>query len=216
MLTSEPVKCASAPPEDCDFSPKALLSDPAHIQRIEQIARKQTRGSTIDWEDARQAAQTKLLKVIDQGKFRQGDRDGFYRWAMTVAKYEIIDLVRKEQRHCCRSLDQPIADSDLTWVDTVADPLDAFDSVAQAELVMQVRTAIATLDRQYPHKQFRALWQAYLKGQNQTELAATLGISQSAVSKRWKEFVQRMGEQLGVMAPEIVVRRTRRRSPQTW
>jgi RNA polymerase sigma factor (sigma-70 family) len=215
MLTSEPVKCASAPPEDLDFSPKALLADPAHIQRIEQIARKQTRGSTIDWEDARQAAQAKLLKVIDQGKFRQGDRDGFYRWAMTVAKYEIIDLVRKEQRHPCSSLDQPIADSALTWLDTIADPLDSFDSLAQAELVMQVRTAIATLDLQYPNKQFRELWQAYLKGQNQTELAATLGITQSAVSKRWKEFVQRLGEHLGVMAPEILSR-TRQRSPEVW
>jgi RNA polymerase sigma factor (sigma-70 family) len=216
MLTSEPVNCASAPPEDLDFSPTALLADPSHIQRIEQIARKQTRGTTIDWEDARQAAQTKLLKVIAQGKFRQGDRDGFYRWAMTVAKYEMIDLVRKEQRRHCSSLDQPIADSDLTVMDTVADPLDAFDSLAQAELVMQVRTTIAALDRQYPTKRFLEIWQAHLQGQNQTEIATTLGISQSAVSKRWKEFVQLLGEQLGVMAPELVVSRTRRRSTQNW
>jgi DNA-directed RNA polymerase specialized sigma24 family protein len=71
------------------------LTQSAHIDRINQIARKQTRGSNVDWEEAVQVAQLKLLTAVRAGKFRQGNEQDFDRWASTVARFAIIDLVRK-------------------------------------------------------------------------------------------------------------------------
>jgi RNA polymerase sigma factor (sigma-70 family) len=229
MLISEPVPQSSRLDSSrldssrLDFCPEALLTDRAHIQRIAQIARKQTRGSTLDWEDAAQSAQIKILQAVKLGKFHQGDRQAFFRWATTVAKFEIIDLVRRDQRQRCTSLDQSIAGLELTWLDTVADSFDALDSLIQADRIERVRMAIHQLEQQYPAKSFLALWQGQIQGKNQTELAAALGITQSAVSKRWKELVQKIAEQLGLFEtglPQLVQtppqQRTRARSTEIW
>jgi RNA polymerase sigma factor (sigma-70 family) len=213
MLASEPISHSLA----VDFCPENLLSDRGHLQRIEQIARKQTHGTTLSWEDAAQAAQIKILQALRRGKFNGGefglaDRQAFFRWATTVAKFEIIDLVRKEQRQRWSSLDHPIADSDLTRLDTIADRFDALDNLVRADLVERLVGAIQELEAEYPKKGFLALWQGHVQGKNQTELAAALGITQSAVSKRWKELAQRIAQKLGLLESS----EPRRRTGEMW
>ena len=44
------------------------LSDPKHLRRITQIAYKQTRYTNVDWQDALQTAQLKLVKGLRDRK----------------------------------------------------------------------------------------------------------------------------------------------------
>jgi len=61
-----------------------LLIAPEHQQRLMRIARKQTQGTAIAWEDAAQIAQLKVLQALRSGKFRHGGSDEFYRWATAL------------------------------------------------------------------------------------------------------------------------------------
>jgi RNA polymerase sigma factor (sigma-70 family) len=169
-----------------------LLLDRAHRQQLEQIARKQTRGSTLTWEDALQSAQIKVLQAFRAGKFRDGDAAAFYRWASCVARCEIIDLVRKANRESCTSLDQTIGDSDSSWIELVADEFNALENLVCLDWVERGIAAITAIDQAHPEKYFFKLWQAKLTGKRQTELAAELGMTQSAISKRWKELTQQL------------------------
>jgi hypothetical protein len=74
-----------------NYSTKLTSSE--MTDRLAKIARRQTQGSKVDWEDALQSALTKLLEKLDIGKFH-GDESDFIRWASIVAKHYIIDLVR--------------------------------------------------------------------------------------------------------------------------
>jgi RNA polymerase sigma factor (sigma-70 family) len=188
------------------------LSAPEHRQRLAQIAHKQTRGSSVDWQDACQAAQLKLLLAIRARKFRSGSLADFDRWAMTVAKCEIVDLVRRAKCREYESTDRSIA-YNLTVIDTIADPIDLLDTVATADLVVRVRAAIVTLDRRYPDRAYYRLWQGKLKDLTQAELARELGVTQSAISKRWQELLTRLAVELDLDRTSAA---DRARSAQNW
>ncbi|MBE9028207.1 sigma-70 family RNA polymerase sigma factor [filamentous cyanobacterium LEGE 11480] len=207
--------------DDADIDGEQLLCHPDHIKRIERIARKQTRGSGLDWQDAAQSAQTKLLKAFRAGKFRQGDAAAFYRWASSVARFEIIDLVRKEKRQRCSSLDQTLSEGQTTWLELVADDFNALDSLVQNDLVEQAIAAIFELDAAQPDKCFLKLWQAKLTGKRQTDLATELGLTQSAISKRWKELIRKLTAHLGWLEPPTQIKapapsEARGRSQMSW
>lgn len=228
MLTSEPLPRAT--PQPCTVGNPAatppaidgerLLRDPEHIQRLQRIARKQTRGSGLDWEDAFQSAQIKILQAYRAGKFYHGDAFAFWRWASSVARFEIIDLVRKDKRQKCASLDQKICEGETTWLEFVADDFNALDSLVQSDLVERAIAAIHTLDAEQPDKAFLKLWEAKVKGIRQTDLAAELGMTQSAISKRWKELIQKLIIHLGWLEPQTVqpipIAEQRQRSQTQW
>lgn len=181
-----------------------LLIDPEHRQRIERIARKQTRGTAIAWKDAAQAAQMKVLQAVRDGKFRRGGAAEFYRWAATVARFEVIDIVRREKYRHCTSLDAAIPGTDLLLADTIADEFNALDSLEQTDLVLRAIEAIRELDQRYPKRGYLNLWQGQVQGKTQTQLAKELGITQGEISKRWKELVGNVAEMLGVLQPETI------------
>lgn len=188
------------------------LTTPSHLHQITQIARKQTRGSSVDWQDAMQSAQIKLLSAIRAGKFREGTIADFDRWAATVAKCEIIDLVRRSKCHVWESFDRPIADN-LSVLDTIADSVDLLESLAANEFAYRVRAAIVVLDKRYPDRGYTRLWWGKMREIKQTELARELGITQGAISKRWQELLSRLAVELD-LAPTVTVDRTR--SSQVW
>jgi RNA polymerase sigma factor (sigma-70 family) len=200
-----------------------LLNNPEHRLRVQKIARKNTLGTTVSWEDAAQTVEIKLIQAVRAGKFREGNADTFYRWAATVARYAVIDLVRKEHHHPI-SLDQPIPGTDLLIGDTISDPFDALEALERAELVQMAIAAITALDQTYPNRGYGMLWQGYLHGHTQSQMAAELHLTQGAISKRWKELTQRVAEQLGLLKPEAIAAdqgtdgdiTLRSRSPKHW
>jgi RNA polymerase sporulation-specific sigma factor len=185
-------------PSDADSSPfgavEALLVDPIHCRLIEKIARKQTRGTSIAWEDAVQAAQLKILQALRAGKFRRGGRTEFYRWAATVARFEIIDQVRQERP--CASLDVTREDSQFSLLEMLADSFNAVEALEQSDLVTRAIATIQKLDRYYPDRGYLKLWQGQVQGKTQTQLAHEVGITQGEVSKRWKELLRRLAMEL--------------------
>lgn len=196
-----------------------------HCQRIERIARKQTRGTTIAWEDAAQVAQLKVLQAVREGKFRQGGAVEFYRWAATVARFEIIDLIRKEKYRHGVSLDAAIPGTDLLLSDTIPDEFNALDSLERTDLVLRSLEAIRELDQRCPERSYLELWQGQVQGKKQTQLAMELGLSQGEVSKRWKELVGKVAEALGLLHSETIQQERqsarkrqveRRRSTTQW
>lgn len=189
------------------------LTDPAHLARIAQIARKQTRGSQVDWEDALQSAQIKLIAAIRAGKFTHGTEDDFDRWAATVARFEIIDLVRRSKCRDWDSTDRLLSDR-LTVLDTIADAFNPFAALEEADLVFRVRKAIVDLDRLYPDRSYYRLWLAKVNERKQAEIAQDLGVSQSAISKRWQELLARLAIKLDLNGSLPNADRTR--SEQTW
>lgn len=196
--------------EDLDY--ESRLTNPAHLRRITQIARKQTQGSTVDWQDAVQAAQLKSIFSVRAGKFSYGTAADFDRWATTVARFEIIDLVRKSKCRQWDSLDRPLADH-LTLIDTIADPLNSFTVLETADLVLRIKAIIIDLDRLYPDRSYYQLWLGKVNEQTQSEIARGLGLTQSAISKRWQELLQRLTVELGI---EASPNRDRTRSTQQW
>jgi DNA-directed RNA polymerase specialized sigma subunit len=163
------------------------LTDPAHLRRITQIAHKQTRGTTVDWQDALQSAQCKLVKAIRAGKFAHGTELDFDRWALTVAKFEIIDLVRKSKCREWDSIDRPLAEN--------------------------LNTTIAALDKRYPNRSYYYLWLGKVNEKKQTEIARELGLTQSAVSKRWRELFALLAIELGLDSSPA---KGRTRSDREW
>jgi RNA polymerase sigma factor (sigma-70 family) len=196
--------------KDLDYEDR--LTNPAHLRRITQIARKQTQGSTVDWQDAVQAAQLKLIVSVRAGKFSYGAAADFDRWASTVARFEIIDLVRKSKCRQWDSLDRPLADN-LNLIDTIADPLNSFTVLETADLVLRIKAIMIDLDRLYPDRSYYQLWLGKVNEQTQAEIATGLGLTQSAISKRWQELLQRLTVELGLEASPD---RDRTRSTQQW
>ncbi len=190
-----------------------LLTAPEHQQRIRRIARKQTRGTTIDWEDAAQAAQIKILQALRSDKFHQGGPDAFYRWATTVARFEIIDLVRKEQHRHHASLDATLPGTELARLDTIADEFNAGESLERTDLVLRAIAAITELDQRHPDRGYLILWQGQVAGKKQTQLAADMGVTQGEVSKRWRELVGQVAAVLGLVSSTAVNRQPAQRQP---
>lgn len=204
---------------------KQFLTSPEQHRRIEQIARRQTIGTQIDWQDAMQAAHLKLLQVVKAGKFRSGDAEGFYHWAVTVARFEIIDLVRHHKRHRCISLDQTLPGTEIALLETIADDFDALAIVERTDLLLRAIQAIVELDQRYPDRGYLKLWHGRVAGKTQTQLAAELNVThQGTVSKRWKELVQNVAQILDPLGPDAVIKELKtireapkqRRSQQQW
>lgn len=203
-----------------------LLSHLEHQRRIERIARKNTRGTAVYWEDAAQTAHAKVFQAVSAGKFRQGGVQDFYRWAAMVARFAIIDLVRKEKQHNCTSLDKTIPGTDLPLLEMIQDELDLFETVERSDLVSRAIDAISVLDKRYPNRGYKKLWSGKLQGKTQVQLVADLGLkTQSAVSKRWRELLERLVEKLGLLPPTTIqaeIKATsgknvqRGRSTQSW
>lgn len=201
-----------------------LLVAPDHQQRIERIARKQTRGTSISWEDAAQAAHIKVLQAVESGKFRQGDIQKFYHWAMVVARFAIIDLVRQERRRKCDSLDQKLPGTDIALIETIQDEFNLLDIVEHADLLLRTIETVKELDLRYPHRQYLKLWQGKVEGKKQRQLAIDLNLTQGSVSKLWKELSRRVAMALGLLTIKTVQQETksslnqanRQRSTQLW
>ena len=176
-----------------------LFHHPNYRQMIEKIARKNTRGTAIDWEDAAQTAHVKLFQAVTAGKFN-GEINQFYRWSKKVARLAIIDLMRHEKKRHCTSLDQTIPGTNLSLLDTIQDEFNVLDGVERTDLINRAIAAISALDQRYPNRGYQKLWQGKVQGKTQVELLADLGLkSQGAVSKRWRELLERIAEDLGLL-----------------
>ncbi|MBW4643873.1 MAG: sigma-70 family RNA polymerase sigma factor [Goleter apudmare HA4340-LM2] len=171
----------------------------SYRQRLEKIARKYTRGTSLSWEDAVQTAHLKVFLAFQAGKFRQGSVEQFYYWAIAVARCVIIDSVRRESLRKCQSLDDNIPGTDMSLLETIPDELSTLDAIERADLILQARESIYQLDKCYPHRNYLKLWQGKVDGKTQIQIATELRISQGEVSKRWQELLGRIAELLGVL-----------------
>lgn len=203
-----------------------FLNHPDYRQMIDKIARKNTRGTPIDWEDAAQTAYVKLFQAVTAGKFCDGEINQFYRWSKKVARLAIIDLIRQDKQRYCTSLDQTIPGTNLSLLETIQDEFNLLDDVERDDLIHRAIAAISSLDHRYPNRGYQKLWQGKLQGKTQVELIADLGLkSQGAVSKRWRELLERIAEELGLLQVariQLDLKSTRgkkaqrSRSTQTW
>ncbi|WP_414527874.1 sigma-70 family RNA polymerase sigma factor [Nodularia chucula] len=198
-----------------------LKIDARHQEVIAKIARKYC---SVSWEDAAQTAMMKVYEAVKAGKFHQGGIAEFQRWATVVAKYEIINFVKKESLRSHQSLDATITGTDVSLVDTIADESNLLEAVARADLIIKAKQAIINLDCRYSNRGYLKLWQLMVVGKTQTQQASVLGVSQGEVSKRWKELVGRVAIALGLLEPEAIqpeqqnskLKDTRRRSKAQW
>jgi hypothetical protein len=186
-----------------------FLNTPQYEWTIKRIAQKQTRETSISWEDAKQTVDCKILLATRAGKFYQGGLEQFCHWAALVAKHEIRRMVaiEKAKQSCCQSLDQHLPGTDLSLSEAIADPHNLFDSLERADLVMKALEAIVELDKCYPECGYLKLWEGLKQGKSQSQIAASLGVKQPEVSKRRKELIQGVAESLGLF---------RRRSSTQW
>ncbi|MGB5967305.1 MAG: sigma-70 family RNA polymerase sigma factor [Spirulinaceae cyanobacterium] len=165
----------------------ALLQDSRYLQKVERIARCNIRGTTIPWEDAAQTAHEKIILALKDSKFHP-ERGSFYHWSAKIAKFAIIDLVRREQRKRHLSLDQKLAGTKFSWLDNIASKGNLWATLEREDLLICLIEAIAQLDEHHPQRQYFQLWQGRIRGESQVQLAVALGINQSTVSKRWHEL----------------------------
>lgn len=180
-------------------SQESLLLNLKHRRIVEKIARKYTRGTSVIWEDALQTAFIKVLEAIKAGRFRHGGTEEFYRWATVVARYEIIDFVRREIRRQCSSLDQAVPGTDLSMLETIPDKLNLFDAVEHADFTLHVIEVINTLDKCYSERGYLHIWQGQIQGKKQIEIAQEMGVTQPEVSKRRKELTMLVAYELGLL-----------------
>jgi RNA polymerase sigma factor (sigma-70 family) len=178
----------------------AQLTSSVMTDRLASIARHQTQGSQVDWQDALQSALTKLLEKLNLGKFH-GDESDFIHWASIVAKRYIIDLVRVSKRHdCAQSLDQTFADTNQTLLESLPDPFCEYDALEQVDLILKSRAAIHRLDREYPQRQYLKLWQGLIQKKPQSQIARELGMKrQSDVSRRKTEIIAKLSIELDIV-----------------
>ncbi len=172
------------------------LSAPEHLRRITQIARKQTRCTNVDWQDALQTAQFKLVKGLRAGKFA-GTEAEFDRWALTVAKFAIIDLVRSSMRYYAQSIDR-LSEDNLAIIDTLTHFDDELAHIESADFAWQVRARVLALDQLYPNRSYYRLWLGKVNDQTQSEIAQELGLTQGTVSKRWQDLIAHLALELGL------------------
>lgn len=157
-------------------------------QKLRKIAHKYSIGNTLDWQDIYQSAQLKIIEAVNKGKFNNQLGDFSY-WALTIGKYYILDLIYQENRKNTVSLDKKNYGTDLSVLDTITEGFSILDSLEKAELISKLLQSIQTLESRYPQKEYSKLWEAKLAGKTQQEIAIEMNITQSAVSKRWKQFV---------------------------
>jgi RNA polymerase sporulation-specific sigma factor len=188
---------------------EGLLSYLEHQQRVERIARKNTRGTSVSWEDAAQNAHLRVFQAAINRRFRRGGVREFYLWAAAVAQNEIIDLVRREkrkQKQCSKSLDQLIPGTDMPLWEIIPDDYSLIDAVERADLVLKALEVIETIDQNYPSRCYLRLWKDRVQGKKQQQIAVEMGVSQGEISKRWKDLMERIAEDLGLLETEDVKR----------
>jgi RNA polymerase sigma factor (sigma-70 family) len=192
------------------------LIDPEHLRRITQIAHKQTRCTNVDWQDALQTAQLKLVKGLRAGKFT-GTEAEFDRWALTVAKFAIIDLVRHSMRHPTQSIDR-FSEDNLAIIDTLIHFDDELDNIEAADFAWQVQERVLAFDRLYPNRGYYRLWQGKVNDLTQSEIAQELGLTQGTISKRWQELIAHLALELGMdlATGKAALAQNRVRSQQQW
>lgn len=141
----------------------------------------------------------------------------------TVARFEIIDVMRKEKRSHCQSLDQNIRGTELPLLETIADDFNALDTLEKTDLIFQAIATIRDLDRDYPDRAYLKLWQGYVQGKNQVQLAKELGWTQGTVSRRWYELTGRIAKTLGLLQTtdikqekQTIISSGRKRSDIQW
>jgi len=206
-----------------------LLSYPQYCQRVARIARRNTQGTTVAWEDAAQDAHEKVIHALRNRKFYHGGVKEFYCWAATVAYHHILDLVRQEKRKQGLwnwSLEQQISGTDIMLGETIADDFDLWDAVERADLISKAIAAILTIDRRYPNQGYWKLWQGRVQNRTQSQLATELGVTQGEISKRWKALIALTAQELDLLRIEDVQhnlkatrqkpREARRRSDTDW
>ncbi|MGB3693400.1 MAG: sigma-70 family RNA polymerase sigma factor [Spirulinaceae cyanobacterium] len=176
----------------------ALLQDSRYLQRVERIARCNTRGTTIPWEDAAQTAHEKIILALRDNKFHP-EKGSFYHWSAKISKFAIIDLVRREQRKRHLSLDQKLAGTKFSWLDNIPSKGNLWATLEREDLLICLVEAIAQLDEYHPQRQYFQLWQGRMRGENQTQLAVALGTSQGTISKRWQELVSHINCEVKVL-----------------
>lgn len=175
-----------------------LLGCPNYQQQINKIAHQLTKGTSISWEDAVQTAHEKVFIGLIQKKF-QPEKGEFYFWAITVAKFAVIDLIRHEKPKNGLSLEETVPGKDYILSDIIADDFNLLDAVEKADLILKVQEIVQKISQHYPKRKYLILWQGKLEEKTQTQLAKELGITQSGVSKRWKELTSRIAEALGLL-----------------
>jgi RNA polymerase sigma factor (sigma-70 family) len=190
--------------QQSEYYYQEILRDSYYCHKLEQIARKYTRDTSLSWEDAVQAVHLKIFQTIQAGKFQSTEIEQFYHWAFTVAKYEIIDFARKERLRNYQSLNCTISETDIALLDTIPDEYNTLDAAERADLIVQAVEAIHQLDQKHPHQKYLKLWQGKTQEKTQKQIAAELGVSQSEVCKRWRELVERIAEALGLLKFENV------------
>lgn len=186
-----------------------FLNTPEYQWTIKKIAQKQTRGTLIAWEDAKQIADCKILLATRKGKFYQGGLEQFCHWAALVAKHEIqrIVIAEKAKQSCCQSLDRNLPGTDLSLSEALADPHNLFDSLEHTDLVLKAVESIIELDKCYPECGYLKLWEGLKQGKTQAQIATELGVKQPEISKRRQELIQQVAQNLGLF---------RRRSNTQW
>lgn len=111
-------------------------------------------------------------------------------------------------------------------LETIQDEFDLLYTVERTDLINRAIAAISSLDQRYPNRGYQKLWQGKVQGKTQVELLADLGLkSQGAVSKRWRELLERLAEELGLLQTatlQLELKATkgqnlrRSRSTQSW
>lgn len=177
---------------------KQLLIAPEYLQKVKRIARKHTKGTSVSWQDAEQTAHEKVLQAVKSGKFREGGVNKFYSWAETVARYEIIDLVRKEKQFKWSSLDRKISGTDMPLSETIPDELNLLEAIERTDFVFRAIEAIEAINRRFPNQGYQKLWRGRVEGKTQTQIASELGVTQGDISKRWKKLLKYIAEELGL------------------
>jgi len=184
---------------------------------VDPIARRQTRNTTLAWEDAAQAAHEKLWRVTQQGCFQTGGETDFYHWAMRVACCAIIDYRRQQQSQSrYDSLDQVLPGTDIPLLDTLIDEFDGLDALDRAEWVLKFVEMITDLDQRYPKRDYLKIWQRLVQGKTQAEIACEFGVEQPEVCRRWKRVRQHIMKVYSPFDGETVAQQKQQGSQRSY
>ena len=174
-----------------------LINSSEHRNILEKIARKRTYNTSISWEDALQIAYLKIVEAIQAGKFSGDTIKDFYRWSAKVAKNSIIDCIYQGKNRYCMSLDQYVSETDVPLLETLSNKSNLWENLEIEDLALKAAQIVQNLHRCYPKRKYQELWLGRVQGKTQTQLAQEIGLTQSAISKRWKELESRLLEEMG-------------------
>lgn len=191
---------------------------------IEKIAKKRTRGTKITWEDAAQTAYMKIWEAYKANKFK-GTKNQFLRWSAAVAKFAIIDLVRKEKKNSLVSLDSNVPGTNITLIENISDRFDLMDALERADLIVHIKNTVVKLDERFPKKGYLALYEKLVQGEKNTQIARERGITQGTISKRKWDLIKLIAEELSLLEIKNLKQqdksrsqsqKARQRSKQKW